>query len=85
MKIKKYLIDGLKGSIYFYCSLILIASVLSLMGININVDTNKLIGVNLLTVEISKEAWHYTGNTLFSVIVFFTCSIGSYIKNKFIS
>lgn len=79
---KKFLKDGLKGLIYFYFSIVVISSIFYLIGVNLNIDTKDSIGINLLSIGISKDTMNISIKPLASLIVFFISSLISIFTSK---
>ena len=53
-KIKNFLINGIKGLLFIYIQMIIIISILYMFDMNIYFNTNELMGVNLLSINIGK-------------------------------
>ena len=54
-KIKNFLINGIKGLLFIYIQMIIIISILYMFDMNIYFNTNELMGVNLLSINIEKN------------------------------
>ena len=54
-KIKNFLINGIKGLLFIYIQMIIIISILYMFDMNIYLNTNELMGVNLLSINIEKN------------------------------
>ena len=73
-KIKNFLINGIKGLLFIYIQMIIIISILYMFDMNIYFNTNELMGVNLLSINIVKP--------LMSFIIFTISGIYLNYKNR---
>ena len=79
-KIKNFLINGIKGLIYIYIQIMIISSILYMLGIDIYFNTNELMGVNLLFIDIKKNTFNISVKPIMSLILFIISGI--YLSNK---
>ena len=72
-KIKNFLINGIKGLLFIYIQMIIIISILYMFDMNIYFNTNELMGVNLLSINVKP---------LMSFIIFTISGIYLNYKNR---
>lgn len=82
-KIKNFLINGIKGLICIYIQIMIIASILYMLGIDIYFNTKELIGVDLLFIDIKEYTFNISVKPIMSLILFIISGI--YLNTKTIS
>ena len=81
-KIKNFLINGIKGLLFIYIQMIIIISILYMFDMNIYFNTNELMGVNLLSINIEKNTFDISVKPLMSFIIFTISGIYLNYKNR---
>ena len=83
-KIKNFLINGIKGLLFIYIQMIIIISILYMFDMNIYFNTNELMGVNLLSINIEKNTFDISVKPLMSFIIFTISGIYlNYWRNQY--
>ena len=81
-KIKNFLINGIKGLLFIYIQMIIIISILYMFDMNIYFNTNELMGVNLLSINLEKNTFDISVKPLMSFIIFTISGIYLNYKNR---